>query len=336
MPRTDYRGYSPGSPFYTDPSAGFNLSPAPQTGQGPYGMVPGQLGLPTPAADLGAQAPGLQAANAAGMEGLIARLGGQLSPGTNRMIQDATAAWGVGHGLPGFRGLVANKGLRDLGLMSENVQHQAIQDYANLIPTISRTQTVDPNLQYQIALQNSLNAAAPDPTQANLAAQALFNRNAGLYRGAGYGGYPGRGGADPAAFVKGPWAMDVINPPPMGGRGNMPADTYANQSNFGGYGGVPGIGTSSFGGGGGMTEYDWIQNQGFDPAYYGVNPPNTFYAGGTDMFSPYTPAPGGSYQFPPQQQGPQAPSFEQMYPNLSAIGEGGLDELLGGYNDLGL
>lgn len=328
MPITDAQGYSPGSPFYRDPSAGFNLNPIPHAGMGPYGSVPGSLGIPTPAADLAAQAPGLGAANAAGMQGLTARLGGQLSPGTQKMIQDATAAWGVNAGMPGFRGIVANKGLRDLGLMSENVQHQAIQDYANLIPTISRTQTVSPELQNQIALQNSLNAAAPDPTQANLAAQRLFNQNAGLYRGAGYGG-GGRQTDSGAAFVRGPWAMDVMNPPGMG------ATTYANQSNFGGYGGVPGIGRSSFGGGG-MDEYNWIADQGFDPAYYGVNAPNTFYAGGTDMFSPATPSPGGSFQFAPQNYGPQAPTFEQQYPNLSALGEGAIDDLLGGFNDLGL
>ncbi len=37
-----------------------------------------------------------------------------------------------------------------------------------LIPTISHTQTVSPDLQTQIALQNAVNRSAPDPRQAKL------------------------------------------------------------------------------------------------------------------------------------------------------------------------
>lgn len=176
----------------------FNVSPAPRTGQGPFGLVPGNVGVPTPAADLGTQYPNLSGTNATISGNILAGLEGQLSPGTIAALQDANAAWGVSSGMPGS-GLVRNRGARNLGLTAEQLQAQALQQYNQTIPTISRTQTVSPELQSEIAQWNAIMNAAPDPAQAQNYAQGLFAaymQALGGGRGPG-GGTGGRGGGMP-------------------------------------------------------------------------------------------------------------------------------------------
>lgn len=153
----------------------YNVNPAPRTGRGTYGMVPGTIDLPSPAADLGVQYPNLGGTNAALSRNILSGLEGQLSPGTINLLQDTNAAWGVASGMPGSQ-FAGNRLARNLGLTSEAIQQQALKDYASIIPTISRTQTVSPETQIGVAEQNALNLAAPDPAAAQSYAQQLYQR----------------------------------------------------------------------------------------------------------------------------------------------------------------
>jgi len=163
-----------GSTPTTTPT-GFNYTPAPTTGRGAFGAVPGAIGVPSPAKDLAAEIPGLKQLNQEAAGNILTQLRGQLSPDTVNMIQDAAASWGVGAGVPGS-GLQVNRGLRDVGQASEALQQQGQQNYGALTSAVSNTQTASPELQANVAIQNALNAAAPDPSAAALYSQSIFDQ----------------------------------------------------------------------------------------------------------------------------------------------------------------
>ncbi|HSS97371.1 MAG TPA: hypothetical protein VLK33_10085 [Terriglobales bacterium] len=102
-------------------------------------------------------------------------LTGQLSPSTINNIRNQAASFGVSSGLPGsqFQGY---QGLANLGLTTEKLQGQGLNDYLNAITGISKTQTVDPSLQTEINTQNSVWNAAPDPAAAAKEQQSLFDQ----------------------------------------------------------------------------------------------------------------------------------------------------------------
>jgi hypothetical protein len=160
----------------------YNFNPAPQSGQGAFGTVPGPIGVPSPSADLSAIYPNLSGTTAAASAALMNELTGQLSPATIRAIQDAAATYGVTSGMPGS-GLSQNRFARDLGLATEDLQRKGLQDYSSLIPTVSATQTVPPALQTEIASANALNRSAPSPAAAQSYALDLFNRYLATLRG---------------------------------------------------------------------------------------------------------------------------------------------------------
>lgn len=178
--RVEYVGTS-GSDLATGPGStptttatGFNYTPAPTVGRGAFGAVPGQVGVPDPAKDLAAQIPGLAQLNQTAANNVLTQLRGELSPSTVQAIQEGAASWGVQSGMPGS-GLQVNRGLRDLGLSSEALQQQGQQNYGALTSAVANTQTASPELQANIAIQNAINAAAPDPSQAALYSQSLFD-----------------------------------------------------------------------------------------------------------------------------------------------------------------
>jgi hypothetical protein len=151
------------------------LNPAPQTGQGKFGMVPGVLSLPQPANDLAAQLPGLPQMNKDASSALLSKLGGVLSPGTQNALQNAAATYGTASGMPGA-GLDWNSLYGNIAGASEAQQQQGLQDYGNLTGAVSSTQTVTPALQSEIAAQNALNSAAPNPADSASYSQQLFNQ----------------------------------------------------------------------------------------------------------------------------------------------------------------
>ena len=161
-------GYTPATASYT------SNNPAPRAGQGAYGLVPGAISNPNPFGDLSALYPNLSGANSQISQNIMNELQGNLSPSTINNIRNQAASFGVSSGMPGsdFAGY---QGLTNLGLTTEKLQGQGLSDYLNAITGISKTQTVDPNLQTEIATQNSVWNAAPDPAAAAKEQQNLFD-----------------------------------------------------------------------------------------------------------------------------------------------------------------
>lgn len=171
---------------YTYPS-----TPAPQGGQGAFGAVPGSISLPNPAGALAAQYPDLAKTNSAVSGDILSKLGGQLSPATVQQLQSAAATYATANGMPGSNAIPGTlpyaMNLESLGLNSEQQQQQGIQDYNATIPTVSSTQTLNPALEAQIAEENALNAAAPNPAAAESYAESLYNQYLNQFKKSGGG-----------------------------------------------------------------------------------------------------------------------------------------------------
>lgn len=141
----------------------------------PFGSKVAPVPMPSPFSDLSSLYPNLGQTNAAASAAIMSKLRGELSPETLANIQNSAAAFGVSSGMPGS-GLQMNRGLRDIGLTTEALQEAGLKDYEGFIPTLSSTQTVRPELQYEVNLQNALDAAAPEPGQAASYAEQLYNK----------------------------------------------------------------------------------------------------------------------------------------------------------------
>ena len=166
-------GFSAG---YTPPNTSYSpTNPAPKTGQGAYGLTPGSVSVPNPFGDLSSVYPNLSGANSQISSNIMNELNGVLSPGTINNLRNSAASFGVTSGLPGSQ-FSGYQGLANLGLTTEKMQQQGLQDYLSAITGISKTQTVDPALQTEIATQNSVWNAAPDPAAAAKEQQSLFDQ----------------------------------------------------------------------------------------------------------------------------------------------------------------
>jgi len=150
-----------------------NLNPAARSGTNAFGLVPGPVTAPNPFGDLSKVYPNLSQSNNQLSSNILSELHGELSPQTMNAIQDAAATYGVTSGMPGS-GLAINRGVRDLGLATEDLQGRGLQDYLNAITGISKTQTLDPGLQTEIATQNSIWNSAPDPEMAAKEQENIF------------------------------------------------------------------------------------------------------------------------------------------------------------------
>ncbi len=165
--------------------------------------MPGNLGLPDPFGDLSKVAPGLAGVNKNLLGNLTSNSLGIISPGTRNALQLAASQRGVASGMGPNSGLSTNDLFGNIAGFSEGLQKQAVQDYNSLIPTMSKTQTVDPALQTEIANTNALRGAAPSPTAAANYAKQLFDEYASKIRGPGGGTF---GGGGPAGGTKPtPW-----------------------------------------------------------------------------------------------------------------------------------
>lgn len=207
----------------------YNSNPLPQGGQGAYGSVPGAIGVPNPAADLGAQYPGLAKQNPQISNNVLSELSGELSPETLANISRAGASFGVNSGMP-LSGASRNRQLEQLGLTTEGVQQQGLADYLSATGGISKTQTVTPELQAEIAGRNAEMASAPNPAAAAAQAQSIFQQELDQLRGptgnanrsgallgptAPGAGTPSRSTLNPDdAFMSSPWSPG--NPAAMG------------------------------------------------------------------------------------------------------------------------
>lgn len=187
----------------TATTGGFDPAPAPQAGQGPYGKVPGNIGVPNRFGDLASVFPGLGAANSLASGNIMNELRGELSPETVNAIRDEAASFGVSSGMPGS-GFSGNRGLRNLGLSVEGQKQQGLKDYLGAITSISGTQTVSPELQTEIATQNSINRSAPDPEAAAKREQELFDK----YLEKLSKSSAGSAGGPSATWQSNPWGVD--------------------------------------------------------------------------------------------------------------------------------
>lgn len=171
------------------PSSTFDINDpfAPTTDpHGAFGSVPKDIPLPDPHGDLANLYPNLDDQTDKLSSNIMQQLHGELSPDTQMAIQDAAARFGVVSGMPGS-GLGRARIARDLGLTSQAIQQEGLKNYLAATQGISNTQTVDPGLQTQINQINSLNRAAPNPTQAASYAKKLFDEYMQTLRSPGAG-----------------------------------------------------------------------------------------------------------------------------------------------------
>ena len=166
----------------TDPNAGYNINPVSQGGTGTFGQVPGTIGLPPVAAQLQAQLPGLSNLNSSAASDIQSNLNGALSPGTSAALDNAAATYGTASGMPGS-GLDWNSLYGNIAGASTAQQNQGISQYDQLVPTVSGTQTLSPQLQTQVAFQNAVDSASPNPVDAGLlsTAETIGSTVAGTY-----------------------------------------------------------------------------------------------------------------------------------------------------------
>jgi hypothetical protein len=176
-PTTTGMGSSNAAPAATGTTGGsYSATPAPQGGQGAYGRVPGDVAVPPSLWQQATSAiPGLGGLTGQASQNIMNELQGQLSPETIKMIQDHAASFGVASGMPGS-GLEINTGLRSLGLTSEQLQQQGLQNYLSTIQGVGGLQQ-NPALMAQIATQNAVWNSAPDPAQAAGALENQYLRN---------------------------------------------------------------------------------------------------------------------------------------------------------------
>ena len=123
--------------------------------------------------------PGLPGLTKSAGDVVQSQLSGEVSPGTADYLQQLSAQWGVGAGMPGMgAGSVGASGLvRSLGLTSEDLANKGVGNFNNLLGTVAGTQ-LSPETQANVNMYNTQLAAAPDPA---LAAQQQIASMKDLY-----------------------------------------------------------------------------------------------------------------------------------------------------------
>jgi len=146
----------------------YNVNPTPQSGSGLWGSNPGPIGIPNPQADLGAVYPNLSGTNALTSADLLSQLNGSLSKDTLSQLQDTAAQYGVSSGEGPGSGQEQNLYLSEVARASNAETQGGIGAYGSVIPTASKTQTVAPNWETQIAEANAISSAQANPFLAGL------------------------------------------------------------------------------------------------------------------------------------------------------------------------
>jgi len=142
----------------------YNAAPSPQSGSGFFGAVPGTVGLPNPYQDLSHVVPNLSGINA-DLSGQIASdLSGQVSPSVLAAVNSAANGAGID-----TSHLDLTNPIGTLGTSPEALQTQGMRDYSSILPIVSSTQTVSPNVEAQLAEFNAQNAAKSNSNAAGAA-----------------------------------------------------------------------------------------------------------------------------------------------------------------------
>jgi hypothetical protein len=168
----------------------YNINPAATQGSGtPYGMVPGPTGAPPNQFDqINSYFPGTTPTGQSALNVIGQQIAGVVPTDVRREIQDTSAEFGVGSGMPGS-GLQHNLTLRDLGLSSIQEQNQGMSNYLGFLGGTGSLMT-NPGLLADLSQSNALYNSAPDP---RMAAEQLLQE---YYQGqnpAGDSGELGRG-----------------------------------------------------------------------------------------------------------------------------------------------
>ena len=152
-----------GNSAVDNPASGYDTSPKAK-GLAPrfFGGNPGTVQVPNIYAQMTDVIPTLPATNLQLGQNILAKSQGRLSPEQIGNTQDAMARFGTDSGM-GMSELATNLGARSVGQETAAIQEGALKDYNSLIPTVSKTQIVDPSLQASIAMFNATNAAKEDP-----------------------------------------------------------------------------------------------------------------------------------------------------------------------------
>jgi hypothetical protein len=258
----------------------YDINPSPLPGVGAFGLVPGTIGMPDPAADLAGQIPNLGAINAQAGTNIFSNLLGRLSPGMQAQLQNAAASKAVMGGMPGGgayqNSLYGNLDLLGNVLSSEQLQAQGLDQYNKFIPTVSATQTVRPETQAGIAAANASKLAAPNPQAAAMYAESLFNKYMNRFGGGpagGTGGYSIRGSAPFGEGTKAgtPPGIVVGQNPGTGTQGGRNDGSFSRDAWLASIGLTPG---ASFGTGG--NDFDnWLLGDYGDWANAGSPAPPT-------------------------------------------------------------
>ena len=172
---------------------GFNLNPTATSGQGAYGMVPGQIGLPPSIyQQIQSVVPQISGLTSSAATGIQNDLSGILSPSTEMNIGNYAAARGVSSGQPNspFSNMI---GMGVTGTTTEQLQQQGQSNYLNFLSGVGQTQ-LNPSLIADIAQSNATLASAPDPQQAALALEQLIMQQRGPQGGYNPMNPAGRGG----------------------------------------------------------------------------------------------------------------------------------------------
>lgn len=269
----------------------YNPSPRPGTYDEAYGGVPGTIGRPDPFGELSAIYPNLSQSNAQLSENVLAQQRGELSPNTVDDTWDDAARYGITSGMPGGD-LSKRRAVKQLGLEREAQVQRGIQNYLASLAGVSRTQTVSPELETEIANRNAIMNSAPVPRANAEELQRIFDRNTGIGRGGGGVTYSGSRGGMPSVGTNPPGASDFFANSNPGGTG------FAPQPYRGDYISPLGAGQRAGGGTGDPDNYwgqfydDFWSDGGMDGGGFGGNDPVFEYnptgpnpnIGGEDFF----------------------------------------------------
>lgn len=154
----------------------FNTNPGTQGGSGPYGSVPGVIGLPP---NIYSQVNDIKGASNLAPKStdfIGTELSGQVAPDVQSLLQDKAATLGITSGSPGqgYGSFAGNNYLKNLGLTSEGLMRQGSQDYLSFLSGVGNTMT-NPNLAFEVAQQNAVDASAPSPAAAASRMTSLVN-----------------------------------------------------------------------------------------------------------------------------------------------------------------
>ncbi len=274
----------------------YTVNPAPQQGNGAYGLVPGPTGIPPSLYQQSTTAlPGLATGGTQATNNILSQLQGDISPQAQRNMQDLYARFAAGSGMPGSNAipgtLANNAALLGNYRTTEQLQQQGLQNYNNLLSAVGQQQ-IKPETLADIAAHNANLAAAPNPQAA--AEQQLANYFASLNaaRSMGLRGQGGGGGYNPAGGT-GVYASQQ-QPSGLGfGFGSLGQGQQPVQGGYGGSGSISGLGGTFGGYGSDAAQMDAFWNQGTNyptpyqsPVNYGIGydvPQSPSYGVGYDQ-----------------------------------------------------